>query len=346
MAEGQGFDKWMNPGSTNSRGFVKHLHEAMERIYTWIYGLELRKAREEHVEQCREAANKQQKPKFEPPAKRKGTAGGGSLSAAGAPSAQSQHRRAFTAVQPELLGVLSWLLQESAVDSAVPGKLWDAVTWDRPVMSSAKAFEVKDPVFIFFAAGHLRELLQRLQHDTLGLRQCLTVVFARPLFLNLEEIAAACGRLPAETKGRPQVFRPFCLRPLLALRLAQEERAFAQRPARCLRLQGMALCKWGSGLNLSNQKQKAHFLEKGTRNLSKYRGKLNTKSDRMVLGIYYLDCLAKHFRTMQEALVPMDSPAPSRILILSQVSSWLGHHALRGCSQELMKEWMKATKNG
>ena len=108
----------------------------------------------------------------------------------------------------------------------------------------------------------------------------------------------------------------------------------------------MALCKWGSGLNLSNQKQKAHFLEKGTRNLSKYRGKLNTKSDRMVLGIYYLDCLAKHFRTMQEALVPMDSPAPSRILILSQVSSWLGHHALRGCSQELMKEWMKATKNG
>ena len=103
--------------------------------------------------------------KFVPPPKRKGLAGGGSLAAAGACAAQAQNRGAFVAVEPELDGILAWLAQESVVDSAVPGKLWDNITWDRPVMSNARNFEIKDPFFAFLAGGHLPELLKKLQHD-------------------------------------------------------------------------------------------------------------------------------------------------------------------------------------
>ena len=54
------------------------------------------------------------------------------------------------------------------MDSA---KAWDAVTCERPVMSSPK---VLDPFFSYFAAGQLRGLLRKLQNDTLGLWQRLT----------------------------------------------------------------------------------------------------------------------------------------------------------------------------
>ena len=65
-------------------------------------------------------------PQFERPPKRKGLAGGGSLPAAGATAAPPQNRASMTAVEPELEGILGWLMQEIAVDSVVAAKLWTA----------------------------------------------------------------------------------------------------------------------------------------------------------------------------------------------------------------------------
>ena len=148
--------------ATNTSGFLKHLQKAMELVYTWVS----QEARRAHADM---AQGEERPPKSQPPAKRKGTAGGGSLAAAGQTAAQPQNRGSFTAIEPELLGVLAWLLNESAVDSAVPGKLW----WDRPVMQSNKQFQVVDPFFSFVAAGHLHELPEKLMRDSLGLRQRL-----------------------------------------------------------------------------------------------------------------------------------------------------------------------------
>ena len=298
----------LHPGSTNTSGFLKHLQKAMELVYTWVSQEELEAARRAHADM---AQGEERPPKFQPPAKRKGTAGGGSLAAAGQTAAQPQNRGSFTAIEPELLGVLAWLLNESAVDSAVPGKLWDSVTWDRPVMQSNKQFQVVDPFFSFVAAGHLHELLEKLMRDSLGLRQRLTVVFARPLFLQLEEITAACEALPPETKGKPAVFMARFLYPLLKWSLRGETQADASGDDKgavfAPRVQDGAMTLVQNKFNFRNEKQRAHFLEQGTHKLAKYHGKLKTKYDRMVLGVWYLHCLSEHHKRMQQAGVRMDS---------------------------------------
>ena len=302
----------LHPGSTNT---MKHVRKALELLYAWVNKSELDAAKQEHDQEAEAALAAQEKaPKFVPPPKRKGTAGGGSLAAAGATAAQEQNRGAFTAVEPELAGILAWLLQESAVDSAVPGKLWDAVTWDRPVMSSAKAFAVQDPFFSFAAAGHLRELLLKLMQDSLGLRQRLTVVFARPLFLNLAEVDAACQALPPETQGRPQLFMARFLAPLLRWSLRTEAEAVQHgqaagaifRPSAEAGAKGMVAAKF----DFRNQKQQAHFLEPNSHGLAKYHGKLKTKYDRMVLGVFYLQKLSQHHERMKQLGIPMDSWRP------------------------------------
>ena len=302
----------LHPGSTNTSGFLKALHKAMELIYAWANHRELQAARAAYEQEVEIAeGNNVKPPKFVPPPKRKGTAGGGSLAAAGANAAQQQNRGSFTAIEPELNGILAWLVHESAVDSAVPGKLWDAVTWDRPVMSSAKAFEIADPFFSFVAAGHLHDLLHKLMQDSLGLRQRLTVVYARPLFLKLEEIEKACRELPVETNSRPQIFIARFLSPLLAWSLRAEDvnqdgdaPGVIFHPCAADGAKEMATAKF----NFRNQKQRLHYLDSGSHGLAKYHGKLKTKYDRMALGVFYLHALAEHYKAMRAAGVSMDCP--------------------------------------
>ena len=69
----------------------------------------------------------------------------------------------FLAAEPEIDGVLGWFSAELAIDKGVPGKRWDAVIWDRPVMSSQKAFTIPDPWFGFLCGGHIPDLFNHLQ---------------------------------------------------------------------------------------------------------------------------------------------------------------------------------------
>ena len=129
----------------------------------------------------------------------------------------------MTAVEPELDGILGWLLSEFSFDNAVPANLWDGTTWDRPVMQTTKGFTMYNPFFSFCAGGHLYELLKRLMKDVIGLRQRLTVVYARPLFMDIEDIRLACKKLPEECAFKPAPFIAGLLFPLLMLSVKKEK---------------------------------------------------------------------------------------------------------------------------
>jgi hypothetical protein len=166
----------LHPGSVNTSGLLKVLARAMEIVYDRLHKDEVQKAKDEHKVECDRLQEEARAngtditkvclPSLKLPPKRKGLAGGGSLAAGGFAASQTQNRDAMTAIEPELEGILSWLLAEFAFDSAVPAKLWDGTTWDRPVMATGKAFTMSRPFFSFCAGGHLFELLKRLMKDS------------------------------------------------------------------------------------------------------------------------------------------------------------------------------------
>ena len=140
----------LHPGSVNTSGILKVLARAVEEVYDRLHKEEVKEALRAHKIECDRIKTEEsvagrdpdqaRLPGFKPPLRRKGLAGGGSLAAAGFTAAQTQNRDAMTAVEPELDGILGWLLAEFAFDSAVPAKLWDGTTWDRPVMKQSTEF--------------------------------------------------------------------------------------------------------------------------------------------------------------------------------------------------------------
>ena len=141
----------LHPGSVNTSGLLKVLARAMENVYHLQYAAEVVVAKAQHKTLCDQLQNNAPNPekvKLPPmrlPTRRKGLAGGGSLAAAGYTASQPHNRDAMTAVEPELEGILAWLLAEFAFDAAVPAKLWDGTTWDRPVMQHANSFTMYRP---------------------------------------------------------------------------------------------------------------------------------------------------------------------------------------------------------
>ena len=136
-----------HPGATNSSGVIRVVSQAMEKLYQRMFEVETEAMKDQNTK----------------PLLRKGLAGGGSLAAAGHAASQPQNRGSFLAAEPEIDGVLGWFSAELAIDKGVPGKLWDALIWDRPVMSSQKAFTIPDPWFGFLCGGHIPDLFNHLQ---------------------------------------------------------------------------------------------------------------------------------------------------------------------------------------
>ena len=166
--------------------------------------------------------DKIQLPAFVSPPRRKGLAGGGSLTAGGFEVSKPHNRDSLTAVEPELEGILAWLFAEFAFDAAVPAKLRYGTTWDRPVMNSAKAFTMYRPFFSFCAGGHLYELLKRLMKDVIGLRQRLTVKYTQTLFWDIGDIRKACKLLPLEVDHKTATFLVSLTYPLLVRSLEKD----------------------------------------------------------------------------------------------------------------------------
>jgi hypothetical protein len=286
----------LHPGSINTSGMLRLLVRAMEKIYDLQNAHDKEQAKAQHDGEVTRLLDAHKAdhdgseagfkpPKFVPPPKRKGLAGGGSLAAAGYFAAQPQNRSSMTALEPELEGILSWLMCEFAIDVSVAAKLWDSITWSRPVMKQSNGFEMRNPFFSFVAGGHLKELLKALVKDVFGLRQRLTAVYATPLFLDLEDIEEAEQRLPEETQYKVAKFVALLLYPLLRWSLKKEAVALAagDDPGAHFKPAGADAMKTvRDKFNMRNQKQSACFLQPGMHAVSKYNGKLKTKYDRMV----------------------------------------------------------------
>ncbi|CAJ1339118.1 unnamed protein product, partial [Effrenium voratum] len=312
----------IHPGATNTSGIIKMVTKAWELIYARRNAVEEAAALAEARAQMASQEGGDAPAKVVAPPKRKGLAGGGSLAAAGFAASQTQNRGAMFAVEPEVHGIISWLAQESAIDKAVPGKLWDHVTWDRPVMSSGKGFCVQEPFFSFVAGGHIPELVEALESDWFGLRQRLTVLFAPPTWLRLRDIKAACHKLPPETGFKPEVCLSARLYPLFHWSL-DRDRALALEGKPPGDLYEAASDDGAQDLvdqkfDFRVEKQRSCFLVPGQQEEAKHHGKMRTKYDRMVLAVHYLNHLCTHFVDMQAAGVGMLDPEYARKFALPQ----------------------------
>ena len=200
----------MHPGATNSSGVIAVTSKAITKMLAANHKSEEEKAKEEWQALPEEDRSK----KFVAPTKRQILAGGVSLAANGIQMSLGRNRNAALSVECEVDSILRWFGEEAGVDAGVPGKLWDGVEWNRPVMDKNRAFSVASPWFGILCAGHVPEVFKAMRADTFGLRERLTVSFAEPSFCTMASLRSACNALPVKRK-KPEDFLATLFLPLL-----------------------------------------------------------------------------------------------------------------------------------
>jgi hypothetical protein len=125
-----------------------------------------------------------------------------------------QNRGACLSVEPELSQVLSWFSADSTIDGAAPAKLWDGVTWHRPVMDKTRAFTVCEPWWGFLCGAHVMDLYRATLADHFGLRQRVTACYGPPPWMTLQQIRNACALLPTASH-KPEDYVAGLIFPLL-----------------------------------------------------------------------------------------------------------------------------------
>ena len=80
------------------------------------------------------------------------------------------------------------------MDKAAAGKLWDGITWHRPVMDKTRAFTINKPWYGILAGAHIPELFHATLQGHFGLRERLTACFELPTFLTIQTIRNSCVR--------------------------------------------------------------------------------------------------------------------------------------------------------
>eukprot|EP00959_Pyramimonas_sp_CCMP1952_P203650 4258412-Pyramimonas_sp.AAC.1 len=163
----------LHPGATNTSSVIKVVSKAAALLTDLIF----QKEDAEVKEQARRD-NQEEDPtaqvKYTHPPRRQLLAGGGSAAATGMQMSCSQNRSAALSAEPEVDQILSWFSAEGGIDGGVVAKLWDGLTWHRPVMEKRRAFEVKDPWWGLIAGGHVPELHKAIVNDHFGFRQRVT----------------------------------------------------------------------------------------------------------------------------------------------------------------------------
>ena len=226
--------------------------------------------------------------KYDHPPRRQILAGGGSAAATGMQMSCRQNRSAALSAEPEVDQILSWFSAEGGIDSGVVAKLWDGLTWHRPVMEKRRAFEVEDPWWGFIAGGYVPELHKATLNDHFGLRQRITVCYGEPPWRpsTLASIRAACTALPVST-GKPHMFVAHLLWPLF--RSSIVDGPIVRKPP-----DGE-----GGSFNVVERNFDAHcdmqeeaFLKPGRHDEAKHHGKMWCKFDRMALALHAAGLIA------------------------------------------------------
>ena len=219
----------------------------------------------------------------------------GSLAATGLQMSLQQNRGACLSVEPELEQVLSWFTADSTMDRAAPSKLWDGVTWHRPVMDKSRAFTVEDPWYGFLCGGHVIDLYKAMQADSFGLRQRVTACFGPPTWMELDDIRQACAALPTASQ-KPEDYVAGLLFPLLRWSV-KDTAGSVYTPCADDGAAGLV----DGNFNAHVSMQKETFLKPGCHEEAKYHGKLRTKFNRLTIAMHVLSAVCSEWRQHRTA---------------------------------------------
>ena len=263
----------LHPGSTNSSGVIRLVIQSLQRLFAWRAVEETARAEAEVAEGENVVY----------PPRRQLLAGGGSLAATGLQMSLPQNRSAALLAEPEIGSLLQWFGGgDSYIDSSAVAKVWDGVSWDRPVMDKHRAFTVENPWLGFITGGHVAETFKATVKDVFGFRQRVTALYGEPLWLSLEDIRAACEQLPLQNSRKPADFVATLLLPLLRWSLTHDTLTFAASAA------DGAQQRTAQNFNAHVDMQKEAYLQPGQHEEARFHGKLRTKFDRMVLSVHVL----------------------------------------------------------
>ena len=266
----------LHPGGTNSSGVVRLVIQTLQKLFTWRADVEAAAA---------EAATEEGKDVEYPP-RRQLLAGGGSLAATGLQMSLSQNRSAALVAEPEIGSLLQWFSgTDSGIDSSAVAKIWDGVTWDRPVMDKHRAFSVRDPWLGFITGAHIGDTFKATVRDVFGFRQRVTALYGEPLWSRLEDINAACRQLPLRDSHKPEDCLATLLVPLLRWSLRHKRLSFAASD------QDGAQERTAQNFNAHVDMQKDAYLKPGRHEEARFHGKLRTKFDRLVLAVHILNSI-------------------------------------------------------
>lgn len=278
----------LHPGATNSSGVIRVISMAVEKMFERLWRFEMQEAEKTHAAAVEAAGEEAEAiPDLQLPPKRQLLAGGGSLAATGLQMSLGQNRSACLSAEPELDQVLSWFTAEASIDKGAPAKLWDGVTWHRPVMDKSRAFSVPSPWYGFICGGHIPELFNATLQDTFGLRRRLTVCFGHPTWMELSAIREACGRLPVAS-NKPDDFVAGLLFPIVRWSVKEASGAIYRATT-----DDGADKLVEANFNEHTAMQKDAFLKPGLHEEAKYHGQLRTKFDRMAIAMHVLHAVCK-----------------------------------------------------
>ena len=282
----------VHPGATNSSGVIQVTSRAAEQMFARLNKIERARAEEDAVAAF-DIDGKDHKPHY-PPA-REILAGGGSLAATGMQMSMGQNRSAAFSVEPEIEQVLMWFTAESSIDRGATAKLWDSVTWHRPVMEKRRAFTVPNPWYGFLCGGHIPELYRACFNDVFGIRQRVTASFGEPQFKSIKDLRLACDRLPVASK-RPRDFLAGLMFPLLRWNIGLEQ-PMVYTVSEGSEAQQAVDKNFDAHMAL----QREAFLRPGMHDDAKHHGKMRCKFDRMTLAVHVSEAVCAKFFTLQQA---------------------------------------------
>lgn len=162
-------------------------------------------------------------------------------------------------------------------------------------MDKSKAYSVMKPFFGFLCGAHVPDMFKATSHDTFGLRDRVTGIFTRPTFATIDEIRAACDRLPVPDRTPWNFIASLCL-PVLRWSLATPTLVMKPNPDDG----AAAVCDRNFNQHVSMQEDT--FLRPGLHNEAKYHGKLRTKFERLNLPLHVLDAVCKAWKAREAHL--------------------------------------------
>ena len=122
--------------------------------------------------------------------------GTGSLEGIGLRMSETPALSAASGFLPEGSQFLGWLMGEATVNKAIATQLWERMAWQRDTVNKLRSFELSYPFLGVMGALHVEDVWPIFaQHDPLGMRSRLCMVYTRPIMKRARDIEIANNAL-------------------------------------------------------------------------------------------------------------------------------------------------------